>query len=179
VAIAAHSKNPERTMMFLDRVMHDKEFNFLVYYGIEGKHYVITEDNKIGLPEGLTAESNPFPPDKSGFWFTNKDQHLPLESWTPNYIELQSQIKNYLIPGNYSGFTFNDENVKTEVANVAQVATQYENPLRIGAVADVDEAIKTLQEKLDAAGNKRIKAEVERQVAEFLKAREQYLSEKK
>ncbi|MNR58064.1 hypothetical protein D3C85_1789760 [compost metagenome] len=58
--------------------------------------------------------------------------------------------------------------MKTEVANLANVSTQYANPLYIGAVKSVDESFAILTDKMKAAGIDKVKAEVEKQTAEFL-----------
>ena len=46
VALAANTKNAARTLQVLDRIIEDKSYNFLVYFGIEGKNYVM-KDNMI------------------------------------------------------------------------------------------------------------------------------------
>ncbi|OKP94897.1 ABC transporter substrate-binding protein [Paenibacillus sp. P46E] len=168
VAIAAGSKNPERTLEALDLLMEDPSYVYLAYFGIEGKNYVITSDDKIGLPEGVTNESNTYPPDAAGFWFVNKDLFKPMSTWTDSYIELQSKIKDYLVPIPYLGFTFNSENIKTEIANIKNVSTQYAQPIFIGAVKNVDDAFDTLDKKLKAAGIDKVKGEVEKQATEFM-----------
>lgn len=173
IGIAANSKNPERTMEALDLLMEDPSYVYLDYFGIEGKNYVITSDDKIDLPEGVTAETNTYPPDAAGFWFVNKDLFKPMATWTDSYIELQNKLKDYLVPVTYLGFTFNSENIKTEVANIKNVSTQYAQPIFIGAINDVDSAFDTLDKKLKAAGIDKAKAEVEKQAAEFLAAKNQ------
>ncbi|MBN2547437.1 MAG: ABC transporter substrate-binding protein [Spirochaetes bacterium] len=168
VALPATCKNPERTLMFLDRIMQDKSYDYLVYFGIEGKHYVI-KDGKIDLPPGLTADKNPYPPDASGFWFTNKDHFLPLASWTKEYGKLKNDMKRYLVPSIFQVIAFDTTKIKTELATVNQVMVQYGNPIGIGAVKDVEEQYKLLDQKLKAAGVMKIKAEIQKQVDAYLK----------
>ncbi|MNY72964.1 hypothetical protein D3C86_2116280 [compost metagenome] len=68
----------------------------------------------------------------------------------------------------YAGFTFNSESVKSQIASVANVSTQYGSPLFIGAVKNVDEAYAQLTDKLQAAGIDKIKAEMEKQTTAYL-----------
>lgn len=173
VAIAANSKNPERTMEALDLLMEDPSYVYLDYFGIEGKNYVVTSDGKIGLPDGVTADTNTYPPDAAGFWFVNKDLFKPMATWTDSYIDLQSKIKDYLIPVTYLGFTFNSENIKTEIANIKNVSTQYAQPIFIGAFKNTDDAFDLLDKKLKSAGIDKVKAEVEKQAADFLASKKQ------
>jgi len=169
VALPASCKNPERTLMFLDRIMQDKSYDYLVYFGIEGKHYVI-KDGKISDPPGITADKNPYPPDASGFWFTNKDHFLPLASWTDSYSKLKNDMKKYLVPSIFQVIAFDTTKIKTELATVNQVMVQYGNPIGIGAVKDVDARYKLLDEKLKAAGVMKIKAEIQKQVDAYIKS---------
>jgi len=167
-AIAATSKNPERALMFLDRIMENPDYDNLVYFGIEGKNYAITSDGKIGLPEGVTASTNDYPADAAGFWFTNKDLFKPMADWTPEFIALKEQLKTALVNPAYNTFSFDQDNVKAQAANIAQVDTQYMNPIRVGAVKDVDSAFQTYIDKLKSAGLDDLLAEQKKQAEAFL-----------
>lgn len=173
VAIGANSKNPERALEALDLIMEDPQYVDLTYFGIEGKNYILTDDGKIGLPEGVTSETNTYPPDASGFWFVNKDLFKPMATWTDSYVALQDRIKGYLEPTTYLNFSFNSDNVKSEVADLKQVSTRYAQPLYIGAVDNVDQAFATLIAHLKEAGIEKVKAEVEQQSAAFLARKKQ------
>lgn len=166
-AISSSSKNPERTMMVLDLLMEEKEFNYLVYFGIQGKNYVITDDGKIGLPSGVTDETNTYPVDAAGFWFTNKSQHLPLATWTEDYINLKMKIPSMLHANRFNAFSQDLSNIQTETADISLVTQQYMQPLCFGMVDDVDKAMLTLKEKLIIAGIDRVKKVVEKQMAEY------------
>lgn len=168
VAIAANSKNSERTLQALDLIMQDESYVYLMYYGIEGKNYAITADGKLTLPEGVTSETNTYPPDAAGFWFVNKDLFKPNADWTESYVELNGKIKDYLLPPTYLGFSFNSESVKSEIANLKNVSSQYFLPIAIGAVKDVNKSFDTLVSKLNAAGVDKVKKEVETQAAAFM-----------
>ncbi|CAN7667883.1 ABC transporter substrate-binding protein [Paenibacillus sp. LjRoot153] len=167
MAIAAGSKNSARALQALDLIMEDPAYVYLTYFGIEGKNYKVT-DGKIGLPDGVTSETNTYPADAAGFWFVNKDLFKPMGDWTNSYVTHYNKVKDYLIPVTYGSFSFNPEKVKTELANLANVSTQYANPLYIGAVKSVDDSFNTLTDKMKAAGIDKVKAEVEKQTGEFL-----------
>lgn len=168
VAISANSKNPERTLEALDLIMEDPSYAYLAYFGLEGKNYVVTRSGKLDLPDGVTAQSNTYPPDAAGIWFVNKNLFKPMANGSDSYIELSNHVEGWLKPYPYLGFSFNSENVKDEVANMTNVSTQYAQPIFIGAVKNVDDAFNTLDKKLKAAGIDKVKAEVERQAADFL-----------
>lgn len=166
VAIAASSKNVEKTMRFLDLIMEDPAYDYLVYFGVEGKNYVVA-DGKVALPPGVAADKNTYPPDAAGFWFTNKDIFKPLATWSPAYVELRKGVKGMLFNSTFTGYTFSPDKVKTEVANLAQGWTQYANPMYVGAVPNVDQSFARLSQKLKAAKIDKVTEEIRRQVAEF------------
>jgi len=171
IALAANTRNAEQVLMAMDLIMEEKSYNNLVYFGIEGKNYVI-KDNKIALPEGLTADKNTYMPDAAGFWFTNKDQHLPSALWTEQYINLRKEIKDkgYLVPSIFLTMPVNTDTIKTELANLNQTIVQYMQPLQIGMARDIDAAFKTLDEKLKAAGVMKVKDELQKQVDVYIKS---------
>jgi putative aldouronate transport system substrate-binding protein len=169
VAVAASSKNPEKTMQFLDLIMEDPAYDYLVYFGVEGKNYVI-QDGKVALPPGVTADKNTYPPDAAGFWFTNKDVFKPLATWSPDYVALRGKVKSMLFNSTFTGFTFSPDTVKTEVANLAQGWTQYANPMYVGAVPSVEDSFGKLSQKLKAAKIEKVTQDIKRQVSEFAAA---------
>ncbi|KAG2893145.1 hypothetical protein PC117_g23853 [Phytophthora cactorum] len=169
ISIAANSKNPERVMQAFDLIMEDPSYVYLTYFGIEGKNYVVTPDGKIGLPKGVTAETNTYPPDAAGFWFVNKALFKPMSNWPQTYIDHREKLKDYNTSDYpFNGFTFNSDKVKTQIANLANASTQYANPIYIGAVKDVDKAFDDLIKNLNSAGLDKVKAEVQAQADAFL-----------
>lgn len=169
VSIPAGAKNVERTLMALDLIMSEQSYNYLAYYGIEGKNYVL-KDGKLGLPEGVTAATNSYPPDASGFWFTDIRQFPPNESWSDSYTQMLKKIQDdYLLTGALKGFTFDTQTIKTEIATLANVRSEYYVPLIMGSVKNVDDAFKTYVEKAKVAGIQKVKDEMQKQINEFLK----------
>jgi putative aldouronate transport system substrate-binding protein len=146
-AVAASSKNMERTMMAMDLIMDDESYNFLVYFGVEGKNWIL-QDGKIALPAGITPETTTYPWDAAGFWFTNTAQFKPLASWTPKYIAHREDCVKNAVASSLFAWSLDQETVKTEIANIKDVWVQYGNPIMVGAIADVDSALATLKEKL-------------------------------
>jgi putative aldouronate transport system substrate-binding protein len=169
VAIAASSKNWEKALQMLDRVMEDPDYDMLAYFGIKGKNYELTPDGKLTLPAGLKADQNTYPQDASGFWFTNKDLFPAQAAWTPQYLELRKKLKGILVVNSFVDFTFSPDKVKNEVASISSIMSQYYDPIQIGAVADIDKAIATLAAKLKTAGQPKVVAEIKSQLAAFYK----------
>ena len=57
-AISINSKNPERSLMFLEYILTDEEAYHLMYNGVEGVNYALTEDGKLTRPEGVDPSEN-------------------------------------------------------------------------------------------------------------------------
>lgn len=169
VAIAASSKNKERTMLAIDLMLEEESYNNLVYFGVEDVNYVV-KDGKIALPDGVTAETNTYPPDAAGFWFTNKNQHLPLASWDDAYIALRNEIRNgdTLVDHPLSGFAPKTEEIQTEVANLNQTIVQYLQPIALGMVKDVEESFENFEKKLKAAGIEKVRENLQGQMDAYL-----------
>jgi putative aldouronate transport system substrate-binding protein len=167
-SFSPNSKNYERALMAIDRIHQDPSYNMLVSFGIEGKNYVM-KDGKLALAPGIDAAKNPYPMYGAGWWSNNRDQWPPLESYTQEYIDLKKKLQEVSKSNLLLGFNFNTESVKTELANVTNVKTQYGDPISVGLIkGDVDAAIKQYMDKLKTAGAEKVIDEVKKQVAQFV-----------
>ena len=169
VAISAKTNYPERTMMALDLIMEDPEYVYLDYFGIDGKNYII-KDGKIALPDGVKAEENTYPIDAAGFWFVDKSLFKPLASTPQQVIDIKTNIDQLLKRNVLGSFSVDMANIKTEVANLLSINTQYYSPIQIGMVNDVDAAFKILDEKMNAASIDKVIKELQEQINKYLAA---------
>ncbi|MFC4303815.1 DUF3502 domain-containing protein [Cohnella boryungensis] len=168
VAIAIDSKNTELAMRALDLIMEDPAYNRLVYYGIEGKHYVL-QDGKASFPNGQAAERGEYAPDASGFWFTNKNQLPPIAGWNEEYARHKEAIPGMLIPFTYSAFNFDALSVQGELDRINEAAIQYLNPILSGMTKDVDQAFVQAEKEIRAAGFEKVLEEARRQTLSYLR----------
>lgn len=168
VAIAASSPNKERTMMFLDKLMEQKDYNMLAYYGVEGKNYAINSDGKITLPTGVTAANNTYPADAAGIWFTNKNQFPEVATWSTTYATARKDANSHLKDVPLIAITVDESNIKTQDANLSSVLSQYFVPLELGQVSDVASAIATFSKQCDNAGIADVNKEINTQITTFL-----------
>ena len=114
-AISATSEHPEEALMFLDLLYSDPEvFNALVY-GIEGRHYNKTGENRVELiPNSGYVIS-------SGWEFGNQFNQWLLPSQPDDLWEQTKQINANAQKSTAYGFVFDHANVRTEVANCRAV----------------------------------------------------------
>jgi putative aldouronate transport system substrate-binding protein len=165
-ALSATTKNPERVLMAMDLIMMEPAYVNLVNYGILGENYIVTNDNKLDYPPGVTADNNTYA--TTAFWFTDKNLQLDSAAWTNEYSEHIRSLRNTLANDPLIGFEVTKDNVKTEDANCGTVMLQYGQPLFVGAVRDVDAAFAELEQKLKIAGFDKLVGEAQRQLNAFL-----------
>lgn len=162
--ISVNSKDPERTMMFLNLMYSDKEVANLLAWGIEGKHYVKVSDNVIDYPAGIDSATvgyslktnlvgNPF------LTYTMKDQDPDVWNETKKFND--EAVKSKAL-----GFNFNSNPVKNEITALNNVVEQYRKILETGTVNPADK-LKEFNDKLKAAGLEKVIAEKQKQLNEW------------
>jgi putative aldouronate transport system substrate-binding protein len=150
MSIPTNAKNPERSMMFLDLLYHDKDLINLVDYGIEGKHYVKKGDNKIGFPAGVDATNSGYNLNESWMFGNQFLSYI----WETNSGDLYQQLDKFNKSARKSdalGFTYDINPVKTQVANITNVMSTYRIGLESGTL-NPDEALPQFISKLKEAG---------------------------
>ncbi len=170
VGINAASKYPERAMMVINELMTDKEVYDLTSLGIEGVHWEAAENNTY---KSLPASEN-FPANGTCNWgwfnmdlmrseyVENKDdvyekQRKTIEDWNKKAAD----------PHPYVTFSFNNENVKTETANVNSIISKEFDPICAGLTDDPEKAVEDLRKHLNAAGIQKIYDEIKKQAEAF------------
>ena len=164
MAIPAAAKNPERALMFLEKLRQDQSYYNLFTYGIEGKHYEITADDKL---KALDLEA--FAPEGYCSWgFKSLKFYKEPVGSPPTLPALRAKLEGMAIDNKFILFTPDFEPVKNEMAAVNNVIQQYRLPLSYGYVDPVA-GLATLNENLKTAGSEVIIAEMQKQLDAFLK----------
>ncbi|WP_455615632.1 extracellular solute-binding protein [Eisenbergiella sp.] len=164
-SIPYQAQDPERSMMLLNLMYTDADFFNTLNWGIEGTHFVKTDDGHITFPDGVDANS-------SG-WYLNLgwvfgNQFLSY-FWTGNDMDLWERTKEYNDSAKLSpaaGFVFDTTNVKNEYAACQSVKEEFVRAIETGSqgLDKVDE----MNAKLEASGIQKIIDEKQRQLDEFL-----------
>ncbi|MGD0031186.1 DUF3502 domain-containing protein [Paenibacillus illinoisensis] len=166
VAIPANSRHAELTMQVLDLIMEDPDYSRLVYFGIEGKNYEI-RDGLVRLPDGVTPKANDYPPDASGFWFTNKSKFPPNAEWSQEYKAHKANLQDKLVTNRYAAFNFNATTVRGELEQMNRIAIQWLTPIQSGMVDDVEQSFHAFKTEALEAGYNEILLEAKRQAEEY------------
>jgi ABC-type glycerol-3-phosphate transport system substrate-binding protein len=150
MAVNATSKNPEKALEVYDVLRNDEEAYKLLNFGIEGTDYVITDDGKLGHPEGYDSSTDSL---GSNFWAGRMDEFEPdrVED-APNkqeiYDELDAVAKDYP----YSTLIVNKNMIDPTLAAMGGVLSQYIPQLQYGKFDDPAAAIDEMRQKLKDAG---------------------------
>lgn len=162
ISIPSNVKYPEKAMQFMNLLYTDADIMNLLTLGIEGKHYVKTENGQVRLPDGV---------ENSGYVFNqwligNNSLTLLWEGMDPNQWENLKEFNKNINFSPALGFIFDADKVKTEVAAVNNVISEYKAGLESGSVDP--KVLPKFIEDLKKAGIDAIIAEKQRQLDEFL-----------
>lgn len=166
LAIPYTSKEPERAMELLNLLYTDEYLINLLVYGIEGKHYVKTDNGRITMPEGVTDMNltgyNPsiswrIGNQKLNYLYTDE----PDDKW-----ELYDAFDASCVPAKLTGFVFDTAAVKLENAAMSNVMSEYSALLNTGSV-DTEEALGALVQKMKDNGIDKIIAELDSQYRQW------------
>ncbi|MDZ5711426.1 ABC transporter substrate-binding protein [Jeotgalibacillus haloalkalitolerans] len=156
-AISATSKHPERAMQFLNLLNTDPYLRNLLDKGIEGTHY---EENEEGMITDLPArvESFNMPSFAIGNQFILKlYEDDPADKW-----EAFEEFNEKSVPSPALGFYFDSNPVRTEIAAISNVTSEFSPALLKGAV-DPKEYLPQFNQKLEEAGMQKVIDEIQKQ----------------
>lgn len=163
--IGNNSGDPERAMALLNLMYNDPEISNLFINGIEGTHYEVKENGKIGYPEGKDATTVGY--SRLGWGWPNEQISSVWESdadtvWT-DLAEFNANATN----SPAKGFIFDNISVMNEITACTNAFEKYHRAI-IGGSLNPDEAIPQFNEELKAAGIERIMEEKQKQLDAWL-----------
>lgn len=168
ICIPAYSKKKDETMSFLNWLFSNRDNHDLFELGIEGVHWNAIGENQYEIVNGM-EDAYLFP----GYSLT----------WNPNYVRFAESMpdkileyKKYeLMESTFrrdimSDFTFNTENLKSEIARVRQIKEEIHLPLHHGLLEDPIQKLEANVIKCRENGFNAIQEEFVKQLNEFLKS---------
>ena len=161
------SKNPERSLMVLNKLLSDKQYYDLTQYGIKDLNYEVDDEGYISFVN-IDNTAHGF---TINLWATrNNDLAYPEKRlWDRKGYEDKVFPKLKYDP--FDGFAIDLNDVQAEYSAVYQVMKEYGDPIQWGLVSDPAAAIETLKQKMKEAGMDRFKAEMDRQIAAYFDSR--------
>ncbi|WP_372629642.1 ABC transporter substrate-binding protein [Cohnella sp.] len=168
--VPSGAEKPERSMQFLNLMYTDKDIINLLDWGIEGKHYVKTDNGLIDYPEGVNAQSTGYGLNM-GWMFGNQFLSHVWKSDDPDVWKAMDEFNRNAVKSKALGFNWDPTPVKAEVTAVYNVVDQYRRGLESG-ILDPDKELPAFLGKLQSAGIDKIIAEKQRQLDEWAQTQE-------
>jgi putative aldouronate transport system substrate-binding protein len=159
------SKNPERALMVLDKMLMDKEYYDLTQYGMLGLNYELDENNNVSH-KNIDTTAHRF--DLCLWALRNQDLAYPVTRFwdrKANYEDIYFPKLQY---DPFDGFAIDLKDIQPEFTAVTQVIKEYGDPIQWGIVPDPNAAVDTLIQRMNEAGIQKFKAEIDRQISVFL-----------
>ena len=153
--------------MAIEKFMTDESYYRLWQNGIEGRQYEIV-DGYLEKPASFNEEV-----DGGGFsaWaFSNNEFKIPLRSEHSSRYEKMAEWEENHINDPYTGFSFDDANVKAELSAVSNVNSTLGIQLMLGKTEDVHTALEQYREQLKSAGIDTVIKELKAQLHAFTPA---------
>lgn len=155
-SIAAASKDPVKAMKFLNWAYTNSEFNDLINWGIEGKHWIVDDNGNAAFPEGVTLANVGYHND-FGWAYPNQFLGHP---WAGNDADIWEQYEaSNNSPDNIKseafGFMFDQVDYADEISQLNAVYEQYKKDLAFGTV-EIEPTLKMFNDALYAAGLQKV-----------------------
>ncbi len=170
LTIPRTSQNPERAMMLMELLNTSKGtdlYNLLIW-GIENEHYTKTGEGTI---ETIGYQSQGTSDAKYGLWkwaMGNTFNAWQTQTDTEGMMDYVKQLHDESIVSPLMGFKLDTSPIKTELAQMSAVNTEYDS---IYWMPNYEELRVQQIEKLQKAGAEKVKAEIQRQIDEWLKTK--------
>jgi putative aldouronate transport system substrate-binding protein len=162
--ISVNSKNVERALMAIEKFMTEKDYYELIQYGIRGRQYEV-RNGLLVQPAGFDSNV-----DGGGFaaWALRNDKfNIPQASEDPRRYLLNAAWDAVAINNPFIGFSFNSNNVSTELSAISSVNSELGVQIMFGKTSDPAAAVERYRAQLTRAGIERVIAELKSQLAGF------------
>jgi len=163
--ISVNSKNPERCLMLIEKLMTDEECYDLFQYGIEGKQYEIADD-KTTKPASFNIEKDAG--SFSGWAFRTDKFNIQADTEDERRYTLNDTWDKVAIDNPYTGFSFDSSSVNTELSAITNVDAQLGIQIMLGKTKqDPIDAVAEYRKQLKTAGIETVIAELKKQLKEY------------
>lgn len=162
LALGRNCKNPELAIKLIELLNTDKELYNLISYGIEGKHYELTEDGKARKIDDSGYKM------ESWKWGNQFNAHV-LEGAESTVWEETKEMNDSAEKSVLINFVLDKDPIASELANLTSVTDEYQYVIQ-GYTPDYKDFEPAYRAKLAEVGLDTIITEMQRQVDECLAA---------
>lgn len=161
--VGRNSKYPEKSIKVIELMNTNSELYNLICFGIEGKHYVKTDEKHVEV-----LKDNGYDPG-SAWRFGNQFNAYLLPGQADDVWEQTKKFNNEADVSPLLGFNFDNTSVRTEIAQIETVFNKY--PSMYKGFQPLESYYDEFVAELEKAGVNTVIAEANRQLEEFLKTK--------
>lgn len=164
-AVNANSEHIEDAVKLIERIQKDSELYNTLLYGIENRHYKLTDSGQVRLLKDSGYGSGTAPalvPVVIG----NEYQSYTIEGTKADIWKESQKWEDSAVQSEILGFNLKTNKINQEIADVTAVIDSELRLLDTGSV-EVDEFLPQFLEKLEDAGSKRIIEECQKQLTQW------------
>ena len=158
------SKHPVEALKILQEVNTNKELFNLLSLGIEGVHYEMIDDNTYRYIGDQSTNDYWI---NGGWRFGNQFNSYISEGSDPDVWKKTNEYNESAEISPFIGFVIDNKSIRAELSQLETVVSRY-SVMNVGA-QNPDEYYDKFLAELEKAGSKKVAAEYERQINEFLK----------
>ncbi|MDR2021488.1 MAG: ABC transporter substrate-binding protein [Treponema sp.] len=171
LCIPRNSTKTEKVFEFLNWVFESQENNDLFSYGIRGVHWDREDDDSLPV---LILDT----PGEERYQFPGYEL-----TWNPRFVripenlpeDIRALLEYQYAPDSFrripiSGFVFDNQAVITELTQIRAIFMKYHKALLCGAYDDPSAVLRKMNGEMEAAGLRKVKNEIARQVQGHLDA---------
>lgn len=159
-AIPKNSANPERALAFYEKLVTDKRYNQLTEYGIEGKHYTISNGYYKMVGD---STSNGFPREGMLGWAWRNPSYMLFDEGYDGVKQIFAELDKVAKPDLFTGFAEDYTGYQPERAAIEQVEKQYFYPLYAGLLEDIPGSLSIAMDKAMQAGLEKVQEAYKKQ----------------
>lgn len=160
-SVNAKCKYPDSAVILFELINSDKKLFNLIAFGMEGQHYTKIDDITIEIPK--ESKYNP----GCAWEFGNQFNAFVIKGQPADVWEQTKKLNDEAEENPLTGFNFNAESVKTEIANIDGVLAKYDQMIINGA-GDPEKLLKDCNDGMKKAGMDKLLAEVQKQLDAFM-----------
>lgn len=172
--IPSSSKNPERAMQLINLLHSEKgkELFNLLLWGIEGEHYTKVSENRIETI-GYNGAFPANPGSEAPYGLTHYFTGNTLNSWETQanpegHWEKMGELHDKAWKSPLIGFKPDLKTVRTQMAQIQTISTEYWDTLKNGASAKHEELYEQMIQRMNESGAQDIIDELQKQVDEYV-----------
>ncbi len=170
-AVCANSRNPEKAfeLLTLMNTAEGKDLLNLLSFGIEGKHYKKTGENRIEIlgPDDVGSSKNDY--GYNDWSLGNTFNTYETQYQSEGFKEYCKQLNDEAVKSPLIGFSVDISDMQVEWTQCQSIFKEYSYLKTAAGAVDYKKELANRKSRMDAAGADKVAEEIRRQIEEFKK----------